>query len=275
CDEGSVLLGDNMECKIRVAGELNASVDEKDSLAQVWHKRLGHISEAGLHVLETQGLFDRESLDKLDFCEYCVVRKSHRVRFVVGRHTTQEVIYYVHSDLWGPSQMESLGGKRYFLSILDDYSGRVWVYILRNVVFNESVMYKDTLKDSGAGDKSVEELQVEVELQRFNNHTPEEDQIDQEDGDDEDAGDHETDQTPDLTDYQLAQDRERMTRTKPLRFRDESNMVAYAFAAAEEEDTHEPLTYQDTRKVAMKEEMDSLRKNKTWELVDHPAGQKL
>ncbi|GJX55951.1 retrotransposon protein, putative, ty1-copia subclass [Tanacetum coccineum] len=66
-----------------------------------------------------------------------------------------------------------------------------------------------------------------------------------------------------------------MTERKPLRFRDESNMVAYAFAAAEEEDTHEPLTYQDTRKVAMKEEMDSLRKNKTWELVDHPAGQKL
>nr|GEZ75433.1 retrovirus-related Pol polyprotein from transposon TNT 1-94 [Tanacetum cinerariifolium] len=35
------------------------------------------------------------------------------------------------------------------------------------MVFNESVMYKDTLKDSGAGaDKSVEELQVEVKLQR-------------------------------------------------------------------------------------------------------------
>nr|GEX90347.1 retrovirus-related Pol polyprotein from transposon TNT 1-94 [Tanacetum cinerariifolium] len=29
-------------------GELNASVEEKDSLAQVWHKRLRHISEAGL-----------------------------------------------------------------------------------------------------------------------------------------------------------------------------------------------------------------------------------
>nr|GFA36967.1 hypothetical protein [Tanacetum cinerariifolium] len=47
----------------------------------------------------------------------------------------------------------------------------------RNVVFNESVMYKDILKDSGAStDKSVEELQVEVELQRLNNHTLEEDQ---------------------------------------------------------------------------------------------------
>ncbi|GKB52810.1 hypothetical protein Tco_0903563 [Tanacetum coccineum] len=86
-------------------------------------------------------------------------------------------------------------------------------------------MYKDTLKDSGAGDKSVEELQ--------------------EDGDDEDAGDQETDQPPDLIDYQLVRDREPRTRTKPLRFQNESNMAAYAFAIAEEEDNHEPLTYQE------------------------------
>nr|GEY51825.1 TIR-NBS type disease resistance protein [Tanacetum cinerariifolium] len=49
--------------------------------------------------------------------------------------------------------------------------------------------------------KSVEELQVEVELQRLNNHTLEEDQTD--DGDDEDAEDQEIDQPLDLTDYQL------------------------------------------------------------------------
>ncbi|GJV17432.1 retrotransposon protein, putative, ty1-copia subclass [Tanacetum coccineum] len=173
------------------------------------------------------------------------------------------------------------GVKGYRLYRLDGESPKI--VTSRNVVFNESVMYKDTLKDSGAGDKSVEELQVEVELQRLNNHTPEEDQKDQEDGDDEDAGNQETDQPPDLTYYHLVQDREPRTRTKPLRFRDESNMAAYAFVAAEEEDTHEPLTYQEAVacedsskwKAAIKEEMDSLRKNKTWELVDHPAGQKL
>nr|GEW86344.1 retrovirus-related Pol polyprotein from transposon TNT 1-94 [Tanacetum cinerariifolium] len=42
-------------------GELNASVEEKDSLAQVWHKRLGHINEAGLQVLEKHGLFGKKS----------------------------------------------------------------------------------------------------------------------------------------------------------------------------------------------------------------------
>ncbi|GKD09476.1 retrovirus-related pol polyprotein from transposon TNT 1-94 [Tanacetum coccineum] len=114
-----------------MAGELNASVEEKDSLAQVWHKRLGYMSEAGLQVQEKQGLFGKKSLGKLDFCENCVLGKSHQVRFGVGRYTTQGVIDYVHSDICGPSQVESLGGKMYFLSIVKDYSRRVWVYILR------------------------------------------------------------------------------------------------------------------------------------------------
>ncbi|GJW27376.1 retrotransposon protein, putative, ty1-copia subclass [Tanacetum coccineum] len=410
-----------------LAGDLNVSVKEKDSLAQVWHKRLGHISEARLHVLEKQCLFGKKSLGKLDFCENYILGKSHQVSFSVGRHTTQGVIDYVHSDLWGPSQVESLGGKRYFLSIVDDYSRRVWVYILmfkheafgkfkewKQLVENQTgrtvkkvrtdnglefcnrefkqlcvesriarhltvagmpqqnglakrmnrtlmdkvrclliqsglpktfwaeatctaaylinrspstaiekkipielwsghssdyemlrtfgcVAYShvkqgklelravkcillgypegvkgDTLKDSGAGtDKSVKELQVEVELQGLSNRTPEEDHTNQEDADDENEGDQETDQ--------LVRDREPRTRTITLRFCDESNMAAYAFAAAEEEDTLEPLTYQEAVacedsskwKAAMEEEMDSLRKNKTWVLVDHPAGQKL
>ncbi|GJX88872.1 retrovirus-related pol polyprotein from transposon TNT 1-94 [Tanacetum coccineum] len=60
------------------------------------------------------------------------------------------------------------------------------------------------------------------------------------------------------------------------------NYLINRFDACEKkEDTHEPLTYQEAVacedsskwKAAMEEEMDSLRKNKTWELVDHPAGQ--
>nr|GEY36402.1 retrovirus-related Pol polyprotein from transposon TNT 1-94 [Tanacetum cinerariifolium] len=92
-----------------VTGELNAIVEEKKTLAQVWHKRLGHINEAGLKVLEKHNLFGKKSLCKLDFCENCVIGKSHRVNPDVGSHTTQRVIDYVHADLWGPSQVESLG----------------------------------------------------------------------------------------------------------------------------------------------------------------------
>ncbi|GKE93699.1 retrovirus-related pol polyprotein from transposon TNT 1-94 [Tanacetum coccineum] len=34
------------------SGEASVGIQEKESLAQVWHKRLGHISEAGLHELK-------------------------------------------------------------------------------------------------------------------------------------------------------------------------------------------------------------------------------
>nr|GEX30144.1 retrotransposon protein, putative, Ty1-copia subclass [Tanacetum cinerariifolium] len=90
------------------------------------------------------------------------------------------------------------GVKGYRLYKLDDESPKI--ITSGNVVFNESVMYKDTLKDSSVGtDKFVDELQ----------------------------------------------DREPRTKMKHLRFQDESNMVAYAFVAGEEEDTHEWLTYEE------------------------------
>nr|GEY14473.1 hypothetical protein [Tanacetum cinerariifolium] len=76
---------------------------------------------------------------------------------------------------------------------------------LNTMVFNE-VLEAKTIKVLNVGTKRnvVDALtkvdygacankSVEMELQRLNNHTPKEDQTEQEDGDDEDAGDQETD----------------------------------------------------------------------------------
>lgn len=37
----------------------------------------------------------------------------------------------MHADLCGPMLVESLGGSRYFLLFLDDYSRMCWVYFLK------------------------------------------------------------------------------------------------------------------------------------------------
>ncbi|GJZ37983.1 retrovirus-related pol polyprotein from transposon TNT 1-94 [Tanacetum coccineum] len=209
-----------------MAGELNASVEEKDSLAQVWHKRLGHINEAGLQVLEKQGLFGKEILRGYGFIssgsntKHLESSKS-RSKLSWIRSPSTAIEKKTPMEMWS-GHPSDYGMLRIFGCVAYPHDKQV---TSKNVVFNESVMYKDTLKDSGVGDKSVEELQ--------------------EDRDDEDAGDQETNQPPDLTEYQLVRDREPRTRTKPLRFRDESNMAAYAFIATEEEDTDEPLTYQE------------------------------
>ncbi|GJU48087.1 retrotransposon protein, putative, ty1-copia subclass [Tanacetum coccineum] len=171
------------------------------------------------------------------------------------RHTTQGVIDYVHSDLWGLSQVESLGvenqTRRTIKNLRTDNGLEFCNWEFEQLCIESGTARHLTVfgmpQQNGLAERMNITLmdKVEVELQRLNNHMLEEDQTDQEDGDDEDVGDQKTNQTPDLKDYQLAQDREPRTRTKPLRFRDESNMAAYMFVAAEEEDTHEPLTYQE------------------------------
>ena len=36
------------------------------------------------------------------------------------------------TDLWGPSRIESHSGARYFLSLVDDYSRKLWIYVLKS-----------------------------------------------------------------------------------------------------------------------------------------------
>ncbi|KAM1810129.1 hypothetical protein ACFX12_026929 [Malus domestica] len=74
-------------------GELNAV---EDSSLDLWHKRLGHMSEKGLQVL---------------------AKKSH-IPFA--------------KDVCGPMEVESLGRNKYFVTYIDDASRKVWVYLLKS-----------------------------------------------------------------------------------------------------------------------------------------------
>ncbi|KAE8707081.1 hypothetical protein F3Y22_tig00110387pilonHSYRG00804 [Hibiscus syriacus] len=81
---------------------------------------------------------------KLDFCKYCVLGKQTKVRFKTAKHTTQGILDYVHSDVWGPSTTPSLGGSRYYVTFIDDFSRKVWVYFLKqkSEVFEKFKLWK-------------------------------------------------------------------------------------------------------------------------------------
>ncbi|CAA7028144.1 unnamed protein product [Microthlaspi erraticum] len=95
-------------------------------------RRLGHMSSKNMEVLSKEGYIPRMEIGELGFCESCVLGKSHKQSFPKAKHTTKGILEYVHSDLWGsPSTPESLGGAKYFISFIDDYSKKLWVYFLR------------------------------------------------------------------------------------------------------------------------------------------------
>jgi hypothetical protein len=55
----------------------------------LWHKRLGHMSEQGLHELCKRGLLDEHSISRLKFCEHCVFGKHKRVLFNISTHKSK------------------------------------------------------------------------------------------------------------------------------------------------------------------------------------------
>lgn len=53
------------------------------------------------------------------------------MKFTRGIHITFRNFEYVHLELWGPSKNTTHSGGRYFMSIVDDFSRRVWVFVLK------------------------------------------------------------------------------------------------------------------------------------------------
>ncbi|RVW85369.1 Retrovirus-related Pol polyprotein from transposon TNT 1-94 [Vitis vinifera] len=118
-DEGHAIL---------FVGVADASTD-----TSLWHRRLGHMSEKGMKMLLSKGkLPELKSID-FDMCESCILGKQKKVSFLkTGRTPKAEKLELVHTDLWGPSPVASLGGSRYYITFIDDSSRKVWVYFLKN-----------------------------------------------------------------------------------------------------------------------------------------------
>ena len=38
----------------------------------------------------------------------------------------------IHSDIWGPSPTATLGGSKYFVIFVDDFSRYTWIYLMHN-----------------------------------------------------------------------------------------------------------------------------------------------
>ena len=92
----------------------------------LWHKRLGHIGSRGLQELCKQGILDPKIVWTLDFCEFCALGKSHKLKFNIAKHKTKSILKYIHSDLWGSSNIPySMYGAQYNISFVDDFSRKV------------------------------------------------------------------------------------------------------------------------------------------------------
>ena len=126
-----------------------SEVDKVAEMSRLWHMRLGHAGEKSLQKLAMQGLLKGANTCKLDFCEQCVMGKKTRLKFGTTIHNTEGILDYIHTDVWGPTRTASLRGKHYFVTFVDDFSRRVWVYTMKSKdeVFETFLVWKKMVEN--------------------------------------------------------------------------------------------------------------------------------
>lgn len=101
----------------------------------LWHLRFGHLNFGGLNLLSRKGMVKGLPLiEKPDIlCEGCILGKQHRESFPSGKSIRAKApLEIVHSDVCGPMQTPSLAGNQYFLTFIDDFTRKTWIYFLKN-----------------------------------------------------------------------------------------------------------------------------------------------
>ena len=135
---------------VEVPGDGVHAVTTNPSPSNLWHQRLGHMSEKGLKMLAQKGKFPDLKKVETEFCESCVLGKQKRVTFVkTGKTPKAQKLELVHSDVYGPTPVSSLGGKNYYVTFIDDSTRKVWVYFLKNKsdVFDTFKIWKSAVEN--------------------------------------------------------------------------------------------------------------------------------
>jgi hypothetical protein len=102
----------------------------------LWHRRIAHVGMRNLHKLQkdchilglTNIIFKKDRS-----CGACQaekqVRTYHHTKNIM---TTTRPLKMLHMDLFGPVAYISIGGNKYGIVIVDDYSHFTWMFFLQD-----------------------------------------------------------------------------------------------------------------------------------------------
>ena len=124
-----MFLMDNLRLSL-VALVSVAAVSSISSLA-LWHAQLGHASSSWVQQLASRGLLGSVSTENFD-CVSCQLGKQLALPFNSSKSISTDIFDLIHSDVWGPSPVSSIGGSRYFVVFVDDYSRYSWIFHMKH-----------------------------------------------------------------------------------------------------------------------------------------------
>ena len=114
----------------------NKCFSTKIDQINLWHQRWGHASHKQLEKFSkcnaVVGLPKFEKIDKC-ICGPCQINKQIKSKHPsVMSVQTLRPLELLHIDLMAPARVQSLGGKKYILVVVDDFTRYAWVVLLKD-----------------------------------------------------------------------------------------------------------------------------------------------
>ena len=81
--------------------------------------------------MTSRGLLGSVSTENFD-CVSCQLGKQPILPFSTNESISTNIFDLIHSDVWGPSSVSSIGGSRYFVVFVNDYSRYSWVFNMKH-----------------------------------------------------------------------------------------------------------------------------------------------
>jgi transposase InsO family protein len=134
----------------------------KINMGWLWHRRLAHVKMRNLHKHQKDGhiigltniIFEKDRP-----CDAYQARKQ------VGTHhhaknsmTTTRLLELLHMDLFDPITYISIGGNKYGLVIIDNYSRFTWVFFLQDKSETQEVLNKFLRRAQNEFDAKVKKI---------------------------------------------------------------------------------------------------------------------
>lgn len=132
--------------------KLDCDVSEHSNMEtqEVWHRRLGHLNSRSMNIMKNGMVFGiNYDNSKFKSCIACIKGKLAKLPFSKQSSSRcKEILGLIHTDLCGPMPNKSLSGARYFLTFIDDFSRKTFVYFLKSKeeVFDKFKLFKNLVE---------------------------------------------------------------------------------------------------------------------------------
>ena len=100
---------------------------------ELWHRRLAHVHYRALQLTSkvVEGLPEIQAKHE-GVCKGCAKGKNTKKIFPSSESKAKGILKIIHSDVCSPMSSSPLSEYVYYVSFIDDFYRKTWIYVLKN-----------------------------------------------------------------------------------------------------------------------------------------------